>query len=163
MLELIGTWVNIFASVATVVSVFFLAFQIRAEGKIAKTKLTFEMIEELENFITQNHPKCIFAIIGVDKSSDKQPADILENHRRELYDVLNFFERLSLAQKIDAINTTVLMQMYGIRIKEAYERLKPYIDQIQLQTGGGQGRQDRNKPYQHFDEFGYELQKKYTR
>ena len=154
-------FLNVLASLATVVSVIFLAFQIRAEAKIAKTALTFEMITKLENFVTQNHAECIYQIIGYPDSPSSDVETILQEHDRELYDALNFFERLSIASKIDAINTSVLMQMYGIRIKQAYEKLDPYIETIQAREGPAHGRSKQNVPYQHFSKFGKQLEKKY--
>ena len=151
-------FLNMLASIATVVSVIFLALQIRAEGKISKTKLTFEMIEELEGFITQNHKRCIYNIIG-DLQNPRIPEDVLKENKSDLYDVLNFFERLSIAQKVDAINTTVLVQMYGARIREVYDRLEPYIWLIQNENGPARGMSRSSIPYQHFTLFGSKLKK----
>lgn len=61
MLEAAG-WVSAFSSV---LSVLFLAFQIRKNSEIAKSDFTFEMIEKLESFVIKNdsNSQCIHNVL----------------------------------------------------------------------------------------------------
>ena len=158
------------SAIASVVGLFFLALQIRENSEIAKSDFTFEMIEKLESFVIKNdsNPQCIHNVLKEDKENGIKDGpnfykNVFECRSNEIYFILNYFEKLSLAYKTKAINRKTLTDLYGYRILEQYRKLKPLIDLIQSREKEETGRGLAYVPYQHFTEFSKDLEKMYQR
>ena len=155
---------------AAVISVFFLAFQIRKSSEIAKSDFTFHIIEKLESFLIKNdeNPQCIHNVLAYDEDKGIREGDdfydkVFELRFSDVYIILNFFEKLSLAYETKALNRKTLIHLYGYRILEQYRKLKPLIIIIQGKEEKENGINTSYVPYQNFNKFAEELESKYRK
>lgn len=141
-------------------------FQIRSNVKLNQKNRTFEKITELEGFLYNNSNivmQKIIIVIGL-LSDNKDTIDrdtaskIYDRCKYSVYQLLNYFESLSLAVIEKNIDKEILFRIYGKRIRRAHKRLHPFISLIATDQ-----EDDRYRPYQHFDLLADELDRYYQR
>lgn len=150
--------------ITPVVSLFgavIIMIQIRSTVKLNRKNMTFEKIKELENFLYHNEALAeMIQTTGLltergEAVDGNTEAEIMKKDKYLLYQLLNYFESLSLAVFEKNIDQKILFKIYGRRLQRAYIKLHPFIVLITADSPD-----PRYKPYQHFDKL-YDKLKRY--
>lgn len=154
----IGDMLECVTVLASMASVIVMTLQIKANFNLNRDNQTFMKIQELDEMLYRRKrlKKIIKEIRVLDDCKGhinfSEVAVILKKYdRRKLYEILNFFEDLSLSVFLGNVNIGILRRIYSSRICNAYEKLNPFIQAI-----ADQYEDPNKKPYQHFSEL-YEL------
>lgn len=140
--------------------------QIRSNVKLNRKNLTFVKISELERFLYNNPNDTMQKIINkiglLEENKDhvelEKVINIYTCNKNLIYQLLNYFESLSLAVFEKNIDYEILFRIYGKRLRRAHSRLHPFISLIATER-----QDDRYRPYQHFDRLAVELDRYYQR
>ena len=156
-------YVSIAAVFIAASSVMVMSVQIRSNIKLNQSNQTFNKIEELDKMLYHNG-KLREVIKDLNLIDDSQKAlsvveatEVFLKYKMQIYEILNFFENLALSVFSKNINKKILMQIYGLRIHDAYEKMHPYIVLI-----ADKYRDPTRRPYQHFEALYKNLHKRYS-
>lgn len=136
----------------SVCSVVVMGLQIKSNVNLKRDSQTFTKIEELDEILYRRKrlKKVIKAIRLTDDckghcSLSEAEAVYKEFGKGKIYEILNFFEDLSLSVFLGNINIEILRRIYSDRICNAYKKLDPFIKCI-----ADKYEDPNKKPYQHF-------------
>lgn len=140
-------------TIITGVSVFVLAFQIRSDVKLNRYNQTFKIIDDLETMLNkQENLEMIHTIGLMDDFSERlsliEAMEIYnksDENKTKIYEILNFYETLSLSVFCKHIDGKILRKIAGPRIFNAYEKLAPFISII-----ADNYKTPQTRPYQHY-------------
>lgn len=144
--------VSTLSVVASFCSVIVMSLQIKSNVNLKRDSQTFVKIEELDEILYRRKrlKKVIKAIRLTDDckghcSLSKAEAIYKKFGKGKIYEILNFFEDLSLSVFLGNINVEILRRIYSDRICNAYKKLDPFIKCI-----ADKYEDPNKKPYQHF-------------
>lgn len=145
------------------ISVLVLAYQIRSQIKLNKYNQTFHTIVNLETMLNKKDNAQIIREIRLMDDFTRRLSlneaqgiyNRSDEDRQKIYEILNFYEALSLSVFSKHIDGKILRKMAGPRIYNAYEKLSPFIAVI-----ADNYETPQTKPYQHYGEL-YNKWKKY--
>lgn len=102
--------------------------------------------------------KCCFTDDFKEKLPLRDADSIFANkdYRNKIFEILNFFEILSVAVDVKHIDKKVLKEMAGYRIIVSFEKLYPFIQLLSDHYV-----EPKNRPYQHFESLYRKLKKWY--
>lgn len=166
VLTFFETYQGLLIPASSLAGAIMIIFQIRSNVKLNRKNRTFEKITELEGFLYNNSNKVMQQIINKIGllEGNTEPIDLelaLRIYRRYqylIYQLLNYFESLSLAVFEKNIDKEILFLIYGKRIRRAHNKLYPFISLITTEL-----KDDRYRPYQHFDRLADKLDRYYQR
>lgn len=151
----IGDWIAFIMVLVSIASVIVMTFQIKATFNLNRDNQTFIKIEELDEMLYRRKrlKKLIKEIRLLDDCDVHRPLSEVDKifhkyDKRKVYEILNFFEDLSLSVFLGNINIEILRRIYSSRICNAYEKLSPFITLI-----ADKYENPNQKPYQHFSEL----------
>lgn len=150
----IDNYIAIVAAIIAFASVIAMIVQIRAEIKLNRKNQTFNKIGELDKLMyTPNSLTFIIDKVGLLEDTmepiELKSAFILfENNKNNIFELLNFFESLSLSVFSKNIDEKILRKNYGVRIHKYYIKLNPFIRLI-----ADKYRDPNMEPYQYFREL----------
>lgn len=155
LLQFIDDYTGFFTPVVSLASALVIIIQIRSTITLNRKNLTFEKIKELEELLYGEGPlreiiKKIGLLEGKKPVGYNKAYKIFKENKYLLYQLLNYFESLSLAVIEKNIDEDILFQIYGKRLQRAYIKLHPFIDLIVRET---EPTDSLYEPYQHFDEL----------
>lgn len=146
-----ANFIAVATALISALSVIAMSLQIRSNVKLNRNNQTFKKIEELDEILYHRSElrkiiKDIHLIDDCEKSlSIMEAGEILKDNDLYIYEILNFFESLSLSVISKNIDEKILKKIYGQRICEAYKKLHPFIRLI-----ADKYEDPNTKPYQHF-------------
>lgn len=151
------------AHIISVITMLLLAYQIRSDIKLNRYNQTFKIISDLDVILNkEENSRIIQQAKLMEDFSDRLTLDEAiaiynesVDNQKIIYEILNFYEALSLSVSCKHIDGKILRRMYGSRIINAYEKLDPFISAI-----ADNYKSPKRKPYQHFQEL-YDKWKKY--
>lgn len=149
-------YVAIIGLIISSITLIVAALQISSSVKWNRYNKTFETMEKLDKMLNKNEDLLsIINAIGLmdDYSctlSIEESVNIYnqEKNKRKIYEILNFYESLSLGVFFRHIDEKILKKIYGPRIFNAYKKLYPFITIISTKYNNPQV-----KPYQHFQKL----------
>lgn len=148
----IANYTAIIAAFISALGVIAMSQQIRSDIKLNRSNQTFKKIEELDELLYhRSELKDIISNIRVindceDPLSIAEAEEIYNNNKLRIFEILNFFESLSLEVFCKNIDKKILYKIYGPRLCNAYEKLHPFILVI-----ADIYKKPNIRPYQHFD------------
>ena len=136
----------------SICSVIVMSLQIKSNVDLERDSQTFIKIEELDEMLYRRKrlKKVIKKVRLMDEckshcSLSEAEAIFKKYGEEKIYEILNFFEDLSLSVFLGNINIEILRRIYSGRICNAYKKLDPFIKHI-----ADKYEDPNKKPYQHF-------------
>lgn len=153
-----------FENIAMICSILILVYQIYSAIKMNRYNQTFQMIADMEAMLNKEESSSLIQKIRIledfsDRLSLGEAQEVYgecDANKKQIYEILNFYEKLSLSIFLKHTDGKVLKNMYGFRILNTYEKLKPFIVII-----ADHYEDPRIKPYQHFEELYTRWKKNY--
>lgn len=141
------------SALASFCGVIVMSLQIKSNVDLKRDSKTFIKIEELDEMLYRQER--LKDVIDKTRLTDdckghcslSEAEKIYEEVGKEkIYEILNFFEDLSLSVFLGNINVEILRRIYSDRICNAYKKLDPFIKCI-----ADKYEDPNKKPYQHFE------------
>lgn len=155
LLSFINQYAGLLTLVVGLASALVIIIQIRSTIALNRKNLTFEKIKELEELLygdgsLRKTIKKIGLLQGKKPVGYNKAYRIFKKDKYLIYQLLNYFESLSLAVIEKNIDQDILFKIYGKRLRRAYIKLHPFIELIVRET---EPTDSLYEPYQHFDEL----------